>query len=172
MNFKLRFPRGDIGKWSERYEYDDRIPVAIGPTAKTRGYLTKPEFLQMTKWKTPRTQPRCADNSAAFVKAATSTALASRDERLRIEILTLLGGVQWPTASVMLHFCAKTPYPILDYRALWSLSCAVAPHDYRFALWEAYCTFTIHLADNAGVSMRTLDRALWQYSKENQSAGA
>ena len=33
--------------------------------------------------------------------------LNEKEERLRIEILTLLDGVGWPTASVILHFYHK-----------------------------------------------------------------
>lgn len=87
-------------------------------------------------------------------------------------MLTLLSGVQWPTASVILHFCAAEPYPILDFRALWSLSEDVPPSGYTFPFWWSYCEATRCLAAKARVSMRVLDRALWQYSKENQLAGA
>jgi hypothetical protein len=30
--------------------------------------------------------------------------------------------VNWPTASVILHFVYPKRYPILDYRALWQFS--------------------------------------------------
>ena len=83
-------------------------------------------------------------------------------------MLTLLDGVSWPTASVILHFCSARPYPILDYRALWSLSCEATAVDYDFGLWWDYVRTTRELADEMGLSMRTLDRALWAYSKDKQ----
>jgi len=174
VTFNLRFPRSQVSKWADRYSYSDgdASPLALAPAAKKRGHLTKGEFVALTTWKTPRTQKRCKSNSADFIRAVTATSLGSADERLRIEVLTLLVGVQWPTASVILHFCAREPYPILDFRALWSLSCPVPPGGYDFGLWWAYCGFTRTLADDLGVSMRVLDRALWQYSKEKQPAGA
>ena len=99
------------------------------------------------------------------------TSLASQNERIRIEVLTLLHGVSWPTASVLLHLGHPDPYPILDFRAMWSLSVDV-PDDtsgfYTFDLWWAYTQFCRKLANQCGVDMRTLDRALWQYSKMNQ----
>ena len=97
----------------------------------------------------------------------TRTALRTDNERLKIEILTLLTGVSWPTASVILHFCDKKPYPILDYRALWSLR-VEAPPRYDFDFWWAYTRFVRRLAKETKLSMRTIDRALWQYSKERQ----
>ena len=172
MPFKLRIPLSDIPHWSARYEYNDAIPAELGPVARKRGHLTKTEFLAFTRWKTARTQQRCQANSPEFVKTATAVSLASPDERLRIEVLTLLSGVQWPTASVILHFCAIDPYPILDFRALWSLSADVPKSGYAFPFWWSYCEATRRLARKAHVSMRVLDRALWQYSKENQPADA
>jgi hypothetical protein len=155
--FKLRFPRSDVTKWAKKYAYTsgDSKPLAVAPAAKTRGHLTKGEFIALTTWKTPRTQKRRKSNSADFIRTVTEVSLATKDERLRIEILTLLSGVQLPTASVILHFCAQEPYPILDF----------------FALWWAYCQFTRGLTDDLHVSMRVLDRALWQFSKEKQPAG-
>jgi len=82
-------------------------------------------------------------------------------------VLTLLSGVGWPMASVVLHWCHTAPYPILDFRALWSLGVAPLP-SYDFPLWRAYTDHCREMAAAAGVSMRDLDRALWQFSKENQ----
>lgn len=84
------------------------------------------------------------------------------------ESLTLLSGVGWPTASVILHLCHREPHPILDFRALWSLSCSVrSRYDYPF--YAAYAAFTRALCKRIGCDSRTLDRALWQYSKECQN---
>ena len=171
MNFKMRFPARDVSKWAAKYGYGDAAPLSIAPTIQRRGYLTKPEFLSLTRWKTPRTQKRCASNSASFIRSVTETALAATDERLKIEVLTLLPGVSWPTASVILHYCARDKYPILDFRALWSLSCNVPDGGYDFDIWWAYCEFTRELSTRLNVSMRELDKALWQYSKEKQPAG-
>ena len=72
-----------------------------------------------------------------------------------------------PTASVILHFCDTRPYPVLDYRALWSLGYS-RPPVYTFEFWSAYTHFTRALAQSTGHDMRTVDRALWQYSKHHQ----
>jgi hypothetical protein len=62
----------------------------------------------------------------------------------------------------------RDDYPILDFRALWSLSKEVEPHEYDFPLWDEYVQTCRSLATQAGVSVRTFDKALWQYSKEKQ----
>ena len=124
-------------------------------------------FLVVCRWKSPRSQPRCRTNSPEFICEVTRCALSTPAERLRIEVLTLMNGVSWPTASVILHFFHPDDYPILDFRALWSLKSAV-PQPYEFVFWQAYTRHCRKLSKLSGVSMRTVDRALWQFSKENQ----
>ena len=75
--------------------------------------------------------------------------------------------ISWPTASVILHFCDRGPYPILDFRAVWSVGVPGVPK-YTFSLWWEYTCFIREISDRTGLSMRTIDRALWQYSKERQ----
>jgi hypothetical protein len=106
-------------------------------------------------------------NTPEYVQEITGIALQAKEERVRIEVLTLLDGVGWPTASVILHFFHKDPYPILDFRALWSLSLKV-PNEYDFTFWWTYVECCRQLASECGLTMRRLDQALWQYSKEKQ----
>ena len=131
--------------------------------------MTQPEFLAMCRWKSARTQSYCARNSAEFVEEVTPVSFSTRNEALRIQVLTLLAGVDWPTASVILHFCSNEQYPVLDYRALWSLN-TEQPNDYNFSFWQEYTEYFRKLAQRNNISMRTLDRALWQYSKEKQDS--
>jgi hypothetical protein len=167
--FSLRFREERIPYWADRNARDgsEIFLDIIGPGAKARGYLSQSEFQAMCAWKSPRSKPRCASNSEALVQELTSTALAARNEELCIGALLLLDGVSWPTASVILHFCATTPYPILDFRALWTLK-TWQPSAYSFPFWLRYVQCCRALAQRNDVSMRTLDRALWQYSKERQ----
>ena len=167
--FKLRLPPSEIRRWAKSYSYpgEERIVNEMSPRARARGHLTRLEFLELCRWKSPRSQPRCAVNTASQVHEATAIALATADERAKTFILRSLAGVGWPTASVILHFCDRRPYPILDYRALWSLGFAKPP-TYTFDFWWAYTQFMRRLAHSTGYDMRTLDRALWQFSKGKQ----
>jgi hypothetical protein len=106
-------------------------------------------------------------NQANYVQEVTSIALAAPSERVRIETLTILDGVSWPTASVILHFFHRSRYPILDFRALWSVKLK-PPSQYGFDYWWSYVQYCRKLASANHVDMRTLDRALWQYSKERK----
>ncbi len=169
--FRLRFPVHDIPRWAGRYPIEaDANIEKIAAAVWERGHLTRPEFLDLCAWKTPRSRPLCRRNRPALVERLTREAFSTDDERLRIEALTRLRGVGWPTASVLLHLCARDRYPILDARALWSLGHRKPPGG-SFPFWSAYAEFARKLADAAGVSMRALDRALWQYSKERQRSG-
>jgi hypothetical protein len=84
-----------------------------------------------------------------------------------MDLLRRLHGVEWPTASTLLHFCDVRLYPILDYRALWSLGYSHPPH-YKMAFWLSYVAYVRELARRSGQPIRTVDRALWQYSKARQ----
>lgn len=169
--FRLRFPKADIEKWAGQYDYPGEPQLIDGPVARARerGYLDYSGFLAIGEWKSPRNRKRHASNAPEFVEEITRLALAPETSpRLAIEILRLLKGVEWPTASVILHFCHRDPYPILDFRALWSLSADV-PSRYDYPFWREYADFTRNLAHQSGVSMRMLDRALWKFSKVGQN---
>ena len=176
MDYTLKFPLSEMGELAGRYVEknrdqpdEDKIEREVGPAVMQRGWYTKSEFLFVCRWKTPRTQSRCAQNDEEYIREITSIALASSNERLRIEALTLLEGVSWPTASVLLHFAHAERYPILDFRALESLGIPM-PNDYDFRFWKNYVETCREVASKAGVTMRTLDRALWQHSSERRRA--
>jgi hypothetical protein len=88
---------------------------------RATGLLTLPDLLILGRWKSTRILGHLATNDAAFVETVTACALTTPDERLRIAVLRLLAGVDWPVASVLPHFGHRTPYTILDVRALWAL---------------------------------------------------
>ena len=71
---------------------------------------------------------------------------------------------------MILHFGHEDGYPILDYRALWSLGVA-KPSSYNFNIWWEYVTFCRAIAREYSLMTRELDKALWQYSKERQPSG-
>ncbi len=156
--FQLRFPQDRLAHWAARYSYpgDARLAEHLAPKIRARGYLVRREFLELCEWKTPRSRPRVAQNSAARIREATTLALVTGDDRAKIGILRLLDGVGWPTASVLLHFCDTQPYPILDYRALWSLGYS-RPSTYTVDFWLAYTRFMRQLAVASGLSIRELD---------------
>jgi hypothetical protein len=162
----LQFPISRIRELAARYSFEDDASVMrMGEAARTRGHFTRPEFVTVCAWKTARSKPLVAANTEADVQEATRLALATSSEVLRIQIPMALNGVSWGTSSVLLHLAHRDPYPIIDYRALEALGLAHAP-SYTLSLWLAYAAKCRQLATAAHVDMRTLDRALWQWSKE------
>jgi len=166
---KLRFPEACILEWASKYTYqrDEQSLIDIDPIIKKAGFLTKAQLRQVAKWKSPRSAGRIEKNNEEYIREITSMSFSAKTERGRIAILTLLDGIEWPSASVILHFFHKLEYPILDFRALWSVN-ENAPSQYSFDFWWVYVEYCRELAQRNHVNMRTLDRALWQYSKENQ----
>ena len=165
--FSLQFAIQDVPKYAARYPAEgDGEVLAIGRKARARGYFGLQEFLKVCRWKTPRSAPLVRQNGAPAIEDSTRVALdEASGERERMEALLSLRGVGWPTASVLLHVALPERYPILDTRALHALGVR-APASYSFPLWEAYVRACVRLAERAGVDGRTLDQALWQWSKE------
>jgi hypothetical protein len=164
--FELQFPASDIAALASRFpSADERKYQAVGTAARTRGWYRRAEFIAVCRWKTARSASRLARNSATSIRRATSRALATKDETTRMTELLQLEGVGVPTASTLLYFVFPADYPILDVRALDSLGVR-ARSVYPVSFWLEYLAACRELADRHGVDLRTLDKALWQYSKE------
>jgi hypothetical protein len=169
--FALQFPIDRVPEYASRFPSDDGDEaLLIGAKARKRGHYTLEEFRKVCRWKTPRSAPLVARNSAEEVVASTAVALSeTSSERERIDALRSLRGVGWPTASVLLHLADPDRYPILDKRVVHALG-AGAPSAYSFRFWEEFVSAWRELAEQAGVGGRTFDQALWQWSKEQDVA--
>jgi len=165
---ELRFSVAKIAYWAKQYDYPEESSVTdLVERVKECGFVTLEQLRVVARWKSPRSAGRVESNDGDYVRAITGFSLQTKNERAKIESLTLLDGVQWPTASVILHFFDAREYPILDYRALWSVGVRV-PRHYSFRFWWEYVVFCRELAHRTGHDIRTLDRALWSFSKANQ----
>lgn len=172
-NFQLRSGLTDFMVVARGYNYrnndekrEEEALFAMIPAVQKRGYLLREELLAVAQWKSPRRAKNVNNNSEKYIEEITRLALHAKDERARIEPLTTLHGLGWPTASVILHFFHEDPYPILDFRALWSLSEEEPKKGYDFPFWWTYVTYWRSLLVKHKLDKRTLDRALWAYSKE------
>jgi hypothetical protein len=167
---KVRFGRDDVQHYSDRYSFDleDQVRALVLPIQK-RGWLTKADLVEVGEWKSARIRSRIAKNVEELVKQATETALVTSSVRLAVHVPQVLHGVGMPVSSTLLHWFHRDPFPILDFRALWSLDIKMPP-SYSLEFWEEYVTLTRNVAESWKVDMRTLDRALWQYSSENQTS--
>ena len=173
---ELKFSDDGVEYWAQEYLRAEKRRVALqrdySLTQRTRKirrrkYLTLEDLKKVAYWKSPRIIRHINQNDDAYVREITKFALSATEERSRIEALTLLKGVRFRVASVILHFFHSDRYPIIDFRALWSLG-ERAPKQDSFRYWQFYVKCSRRIADRCSADMRTLDRALWQYSKENQ----
>lgn len=165
--FELQFPMRDVETLAARFPGDDDTRLQeVGIAVRERGHYTRAEFIEVCAWKTVRSRPRVSRNTGAAVIRATGLALGTEDEAARMGALLELDGIGVPTASTLLYCAFPDRYPILDVRALESLG--VKPRSqYPLSFWLAYLDACRELGQQAGVSLRTLDKALWQHSKEH-----
>lgn len=173
---KPRFTLADIPNLRTRYNADhpdeDCNLMRRRDRIRSDGYMTVADLKAVCLWKAPRASGHADKNTTGEVREITQVAFAAKCERVRIEALRLLHGVNYPTASVILHFFHREAYPIVDFRALWSLRIPQPPQ-YTFEFWWDYVNTCRRLFAKAqsrfpSLTLRELDRALWQYSKENQ----
>ena len=145
----------------------DTEVINLGKKIQTKGFASKEELRIFSDWKSPRIRKHILSNENKTISEITKDVLRSKSEYVHIGALLLLKGISYPVASAFLHFCHKTKYPIIDYRALWTLGYDELP-TYDINFWLLYVKFTRDLANKNNLNMRTLDRALWGYSKKYQ----
>jgi hypothetical protein len=161
-----QFRLDEVHDLSGRYRYpgDDRM-AELGEAAMKRGYFNKKEFLEVVEWKSGgRQRGNAAKNSAEAIRKATATVIGNNDDSTWMKAMTELEGVGMPTASVFRHFTRKDR-PILDRRALQALGMDKPPQAYSLKFWETFRDTCKAAAEKADVPMRTLDRAMWEWSR-------
>jgi hypothetical protein len=167
--FKLQFPAREIEATASRAGYEDSPRLMdAGAAARARGHYTREEFIEVCAAKTPRSKPKVASNTEAAVSHATGRAFATDDEADRMHALLELAGVGVPTASTLLYCAFPSDYPILDVRALESLG-VKSRSTYPVSFWLEYLHACREISQRNGVTIRTLDKALWQHSKERSA---
>jgi hypothetical protein len=171
--FTLRFPLEDLRALASRNARPEDLEVhGAGRNARERGFYTREEFLVVSRWNGVGSRPGRSENGDAAVEEITRTAFASPDERARVETLFGLAGVTWPSASVLLHWGHRDPYPVIEPRVLWSAGIDRVPRRFDFEFWSGYVRACRRTMEQSGVDARTLDRALWQYWAEQRALRA
>lgn len=163
-----------IKEYARRYDKrsegtDDEVAAnEITEWFKTHRYLDKERFMRVALWKSKRPKKHYTNNEDITIQEITKFSLTTKSEEARIKALFVINGVSYPLASVILHFAFPDKYPILDFRVIWSLGWQ-QPKSYDFAFWQKYCDKIKSISKETGESVRTIDKALWEYSKEHQS---
>lgn len=169
-----------IQDWAwNQCDVDDTPMKKLVRGVQKRGYLTKCELIKVAKWKVPKKRNTFCNvikNHPNDVKKMTGNALRATvndsiyyldNQRPRRDFG--LRGVRVPMGSAILHWFHEDPYPIWDRHAIWSVQLDKSQYKNKFERWKAYVEFCRDTADEYEVCMRTLDRALLQYGKDNNS---
>jgi hypothetical protein len=165
--FVLRFPVRTIAALATAYR-DDREAAAFAAGRRIAGGgRSRRDLTDIIEWKTRgRGRSRSLGNSDEEIADALDLALAARTERAATAVLTGLVGVDVPVASAILTAIDPMRFTVIDFRALFSL--AVERDTYSVAFYLEYLAACRRIAAEAGTDLRTLDRALWQHSKDRQ----
>ncbi|MCJ8519722.1 hypothetical protein ABID21_002551 [Pseudorhizobium tarimense] len=155
----------EIESLAKSYSYADDVALGHRMTeAQARGSMTLEDLQGVAtwKWRGGRTRNLVSENSAEDVQEITRVAFSATSERLKMGALLALRGVDWPMASVILHFAFPDHYPILDVRAMNSVGGST---NYTFSSWMEYVALCRDKARAENVTLRTLDRTLWSADK-------
>ena len=134
--------------------------------ARVRGYLTRQELEKVCHWKSARAIRLVKRNSAARVRAVTRQALATRSERLRLQALRTLHGVDVPMASAILMLLNPRRYGVIDIR-VWELLYALGEvtkksgSRFTFNNWYQFLMKLRYLAKKLRVDARDIERSLF-----------
>jgi hypothetical protein len=119
---KIRFAESEIAYYAGRYKYRPDTPepdrASLSAAAPLVGHLTAPQLQQLASWKAPRSAAHASGNQndkVSFLREISEFALSTTCERSRISVLTLLDGVSWPMASVLLIFVTATLIQFLTF---------------------------------------------------------
>lgn len=141
---------------------------------KQQAYFNKSEFLAMCSWKSPRPRHLYQSNSSAKIRRVSIDLFAAKCEKQRVELLTSLKGVGVPTASAILTLTDPKDYGVIDIR-VWQLlyQCGAVrtrPSGVGFSCenWLEFLERLRHWARKFDVTVRDVERALFEHHKESQ----
>ena len=167
--FTLQFDSSRIFEFARRYKYqDDDIALEAGERIKT-GLFTRMNVEQIFGWKTKgRGRSRLLKNTDDEIADALRLVVDARTDRAAIAVLLGLSGVGVPVASAIVTAIYPDRFTIIDFRALEALGISRSlATSITVEFYLKYLKYCRELAKTNRVSLRELDRALWQWSKEN-----
>jgi thermostable 8-oxoguanine DNA glycosylase len=165
----LQFPPSELLALAGRYGFgqDDDALSSGGKIAS--GDYSIANLKIIIEWKSARIAGLIEQNSDVDVAKALRFATDKRtSERSAIDTLCRLKGVGIPVASAILTMVYPDQYTIIDFRALEALGVKKGEDTVEFYI--QYLQKCRELAQAIHIDLRTLDRALWQWSKENSSS--
>lgn len=121
---------------------------------------------EIADWKAARVKGYIKNNDPDYVKEVTKVSFATNNEKLKLEVLTLLDGVSIGMSSAILMFCYPDKYTVMDWRAwksLENLGILKSTIEDTYERYLEYNEACKKIAEENGVYLRVLDKALWQW---------
>ena len=172
MNCSLS--KDQILELAERYDPEAKYKDYDNLVAEFSGKhsLTMEEFVRIGVWKAGvKATSKYQMNAPQSVEEVTKLSFSLDCDEIRIKLLRCLIGVDYPVASTLLHIAFNPEeYPIIDFRVLWSLyGIPKKPIYYSYKRWDIFRADMRTYSQKLDLPIRTLDKGLWQHSKENQT---
>ena len=165
VELKPKFGASDLPGLVARFgaEQDDKALEAGRKIAG--GDYGRDNFTTIVLWKTyGQGSFRLKDNEDDEISDALHLAVNAKTERSAIAVLCGLNGVGVPVASAVLTMINPERYTVIDFRALEALGTDTDDRTIDFYL--IYLKACRNWASEFKSSLRDLDRALWQWSKD------
>jgi hypothetical protein len=163
-----------IEKWSPKFDggvrgedsYHHLISQVHNEIGK-KGCLTKPTFISIINWKSPRVRPIFERNDYRIYKNGIKRCLSETDDN-KLSVLVELPGIGAPIGSTILHFIYPDSFPIMDVRtceALHSLG-YISSKSRDEKRYPAFRKAILDIQKRCGqYSLRQIDKALFAYHK-------
>jgi hypothetical protein len=162
--------------WQKADEKEHQLEKAAFEAGQAirNGDFTLANLEAIVRWKSERAVHYLIGNSNEKIRRVLAVAAAPESTtETAVNALQELHGVDISIASAILAAIYPERYTVLDFRVLEALG--HARHDVRF--YEEYLAFCKRLAESnivqpqsdlpAPTSLRTLDRALWQWTRSH-----
>lgn len=169
-----------IPRYAERYWHlispqerilERRIECTIGPH-RALGYLDREAFLDIAEWAKTRNRSRWDANDELRVRTASAAAFAADEDDAAIAALCRLRGIGRPAATALLHWMRPDRFPALEARVVHALGEALPTGADEIEHYGRIAQRLRTIARDHGVDLRTLERALWAWHKEQETAAA
>jgi len=140
------------------------------------GVLTKKELIKILRWKSPRPLRFYESNTDSSIREITKLAFATKNDNLKVHILTALNGVNYPAASAILMFYDKSKYPVLDIR-VWKqlhnfklVDSNERGQNFTLQQWETYLKVIRALAKELNLTARQTEKRIFDHDRKTQTA--
>ena len=159
-------------QWLKLYDIERYLFEEVSQRFGDKRTLEPYDFFAIIIWKSNRAKTKIKKGLARAGKSVRElmrkVSQADTPEA-KVETLLQIWGIGLPIASAVLTVCYPEEFTVLDYRAWETLKEAVVsdlPSRYPRSTKEycQYCRACRHFANQMGLSLRNLDRALWAKS--------